>query len=101
MPPAFDTSTTTSRQCVNATSGNSIPSISQIGDFIYFSKCPSDFLEFRNGCNDGLWFSPFIVQPPIAFFGMVARHRMAVVDPPRCVERGKIRERALRCRRKY
>ena len=36
QPPAFETATTTSRQCEKATRGNSISNISQIGDFIIF-----------------------------------------------------------------
>jgi hypothetical protein len=37
-PPARLTAATTSRQWLNANSGNSIPSILQIGDFIVFPR---------------------------------------------------------------
>jgi hypothetical protein len=45
-PPARLTAATTSRQWLNANSGNSIPSISQIGDFMVVSA-PGDSLLVR------------------------------------------------------
>jgi hypothetical protein len=38
-PPARLTAATTSRQWLKASRGNSIPSISQIGDLISFTPC--------------------------------------------------------------
>src|SRR5882757_9854455 len=42
-PPARLTAATTSRQWLNASSGNSIPSMSQIGDFMAVSVPCDDF----------------------------------------------------------
>src|SRR5207237_10422529 len=53
-PPARLTAATTSRQWLNASSGNSIPSMSQIGDFmVFFTPSGSSFGAARR-CLDFL-----------------------------------------------
>ena len=52
MPPAFDTSTTTSRQCVKATRGKLMPSMSQMGDFMAFPLSYANRRLPSPGCRE-------------------------------------------------
>src|SRR5436853_6850690 len=53
-PPARLTAATTSRQWLNASSGNSIPSMSQIGDFMVFFT-PSGSIFWRCSLLSGFF----------------------------------------------
>src|SRR5258705_483358 len=88
-PPARLTAATTSRQWLKASSGNSMPSMSQIGDFmgVFLPAAAFDAALF--------WVSFLVLAPTLAYPGWVAKRR-----PPGALrgrDAGLPRERAAEC----